>query len=101
MSAHPAAVRAVLAWFDEPSPADPAQLAHTMAGIYSPTLDEHAHLDQLPIGAVVLDHAGLVLEVVSSDEDGNLWYQTGSPDALTTEAISLPATLIHLGQAAA
>ena len=98
MSVHGAAVAAVMAWFDEPSPADPGRLAHAMAGVFAPVVvEDHAGLDRLPVGSVVRDSAGLVLEAVTRDREGNLWYQTGDADAIETGAISLPATVIHQG----
>ncbi|GAB2767260.1 hypothetical protein [Sinomonas soli] len=90
------ATRAVFAWFGEPSPADPARLAGMIGLIYEPeVITDPDRLDLLAVGAVVRDDQGLVLEVVSRDDDGNLWYQTGDADALVTAAITLPATLIH------
>jgi hypothetical protein len=92
-----AAIKAIIAWFDRPSPADPAELANTMEVIFHPPVKSKAGLDRLEVGAVVRDKRGLVLEAVLKDSKGNLWYQTGSPEALTTDAITLPAVVIWLG----
>ena len=55
-------------------------------------ITDHATADLLPPGAAVFDADGVLLQ---RPEEPDAWWQPGYSEAVGTEAITLPAVVVH------